>query len=120
MALADPQSITINTITTSMPRTSSGVNSGGFTSNDGTLRFSVSHTYGKRTRRAVRLDHKKIAPDPFIAGQSAEVSTSVTLVLDSPTTGYTVTELKQVIDGFIAKLSASSGALITQIEGGES
>jgi hypothetical protein len=41
------------------------------------------------------------------------------LVVDAPVAGFTNTELKQYIDGFIAALSASSGAKITQLLGGE-
>jgi hypothetical protein len=41
------------------------------------------------------------------------------LVIDVPVTGYTVTEAKQVVDGLIAALNASSGALITKLIGGE-
>jgi hypothetical protein len=40
-------------------------------------------------------------------------------VADVPVTGYTVVEAKQVIDGFITQLNASSGALITKMLGGE-
>jgi hypothetical protein len=120
MALADPQSITINAIANSLPRTSSGVNTGAFTKDDGSVKFSVSHAYGKRTRRAARVDHKKTAPDPLISAQNIMHSMSATLVIDVPQTGYTVTEAKQIVDGFIASLNASSGSLITKILGGES
>jgi hypothetical protein len=41
------------------------------------------------------------------------------MVFDVPLLGYTVTEQKQVVDGFIAQLNASSGALITKVLGGE-
>jgi hypothetical protein len=33
--------------------------------------------------------------------------------------GYTIVELKQIVDGFLAMLTASSGAKITQLLGGE-
>jgi len=42
------------------------------------------------------------------------------VVADVPPVGYSVAEQKQVIDGFIAQLNASSGALITKFLGGES
>jgi hypothetical protein len=120
MALADPQSITINTVANSLPRTSSGVNTGAFTKDDGTVRLAVAHQYGKRVRRSIRVDHKKVAPDPLISAQNIQHSMSANLVIDVPVTGYTVTEAKQIVDGFIASLNASSGALITKILGGES
>lgn len=119
MAFTDPQSITINAIANSLPRTSSGVNSGIFTKDDGNVKLSVQHQYGKRTRRTIRLDHSKIAADPLISAQSIKYSMSAYLVLDVPITGYTVAEAKQVVDGLVAYLAASTGARITQLLGGE-
>lgn len=119
MALADPQSITINSIAVSLPRTSNGVNSGAFASNDGLVKETISHQYGKRNRHLFRVDHSKVAPDPFVPSQNAKYSMSCYIVCDTPTTGYTVAEQKQVIDGLIAQLSATSGALLTKILGGE-
>jgi hypothetical protein len=40
-------------------------------------------------------------------------------VFDVPGTGYTIAEQKAIVDGFVAALSASSGALITKILGAE-
>jgi hypothetical protein len=119
MAFADPQSITINAIALSLPRVASEP-SGKFTTNDGNTSISVSDTYGaKRTRRSIRLDFQKVAADPLISAQNILYSGSVYLVVDQPITGYTVAELKLQIDGFLAYLSASSGAKITQLLGGE-
>lgn len=119
MALSDPQSVTINAVAVSLPRTSNGVNSGVYTSNDGTVKESVSHQYGKRNRHLFRIDHSKIAADPLISSQNIKHSMSFYIVADVPVTGYTVVEAKQVIDGFITQLNASSGALITKFLGGE-
>jgi hypothetical protein len=103
----------------SLPRTSSGNNVGVFTSNDGLVKETASHQYGKRNRHLFRIDHSKISPDPFVSAQNNKYSMSCYIVFDVPTLGYTVTEQKQVIDGFIAQLQASSGALITKVLGGE-
>lgn len=116
----DPQSVTINAVPISLPRTSSANNAGGFTSNDGVVSELVAHTVGKRTRRVFRIDHSKIAPDPLISAQNIKYSMSFYVVADVPPTGYTVVEQKQVIDGFVTQLNASSGALITKWLGGES
>lgn len=118
MAFADPQSITINAIANSLPRVSSGVNQGSFSKDDGTVKLAVSHTYGNRTRRVVRIDHSKIAADPLTSANS-KFSMSTYLVVDIPTVGYTVAEAKQVIDGLTAYLTASTGARVTQLLGGE-
>jgi hypothetical protein len=118
--LADPQSVTISATPYSLARTSSGVNLGEFSEAAGSVRERVQHTYGGRTRRLVRLDHRKIAADPLISAQSIEYSMGVYVVFDLPRTGYTVSEAKAIWDGFSAQLAASSGAMITKVLGGES
>jgi hypothetical protein len=119
MALSDPQSCTINAVAISLPRTSSEANKGIYTSNDGLVKEIVSHTYGKRNRHTLRIEHSKVAPDPLISSQNIKYSMTFYVTADVPVTGYTVAEQKQVVDGFINQLTASSGALITKVLGGE-
>lgn len=119
MSLADPQSVTINAVANTLPRIASGVNTGAFQKDDGNVGLTVAHTYGKRTRRTIRLDHRKIAADPLISAQNILYSMSCYLVVDTPITGYTVAEAKQIVDGLTAYLTASSGAKVTQLLGGE-
>jgi hypothetical protein len=118
VAFADPQSVTINSVAQTLPRISSGVNTGAFQKDDTTVKLSVNHQYGSRTRRQIRLDHKKVAPDVFTADNTT-YSMSAYLVVDVPTTGYTIAEQKQIVDALTAYLTASTGAKITQLLGGE-
>jgi hypothetical protein len=115
MAFADPQSIN----SASLPRVSSGVNSGTFQTNDGLQSLNVSHQYGSRTRRTIRFNHSKIAADPLISAQNIKYSMSAYLVVDTPVTGYTVAEAKVIVDALVAYLAASTGARVTQLLGGE-
>jgi hypothetical protein len=119
MAFADPQTVTINAVAQTLPRVGSAAGAGAFQKDDGTVKLSMAHTYAKRTRRTVRLDHSKIAADPLISAQSIKYSMSAYLVIDMPITGYTVAEAKQIVDGLTAYLTASSGARVTQLLGGE-
>lgn len=119
MSFADPQSVTIATVPTSLPRVSSGVNQGSFRSSDGLIQMDVSHSYGKRTRRTIRLTHSKVAADPLISSQSIRYSMSTYIVTDTPNTGYTVAQAKEIVDALTAYLSASTGARVTQLLGGE-
>jgi len=119
MSYADPQSVTINAVPVSLPRTSSGQGQGGFASADGTVLMSVSHQYGKRTRRAMRLTQSKTSADPLIPSQNVRSNMSVTLVVDHPVNGFTVAEQKYLVDALVAYLTASSGAKVTQLLGGE-
>lgn len=119
MSFADPQSVTINAVPISLPRTGSGINSGTFTAADSTVKLSVSSQYGKRIRRTIRIDHSKYATDPTNSALQVPRSMSAYAVVDTPLQGYSTTEAKQVCDGLFAYLTASSGARVTQLLGGE-
>lgn len=117
---ADPQSITVNSVAISLPRVSAGNQSGRFASSDGNVIETISHTSTKtRTRRMLRFDQSKVAADPLISAQNIKYSMSAYLVVDVPVTGFTVAEAKLLVDGMMAYLTASSGAKITQLLGGE-
>jgi len=120
VAFADPQSVTINAVAQSLPRVSSGVNTGSFRKDDQTVALTVSHTYGKRTRRQIRLDFDKVAADLFQADVNLKYSMSAYIVIDTPEVGFTLAEQKQVVDALTAYLTASSGAKVTSVLGGES
>ena len=117
--LADPQSVTINAVPFSLARISTEPNKGIYQDVTGAVQERVSQSYGKRTRRAIQLQHTKIAPDPFVPAQNVNFSMTVSLVFDIPKTGYTATEAKQIWDGLNAQLSAGSGAMVTKVLGGE-
>jgi hypothetical protein len=119
MAFSDPQTITINAIANSLARTSSRDNAGAFTKDDGNVKLTVSSLYGKRVRRTARIDHRKTASDPLFPAQNSPYSMSFYVVADVPMYGYSVVEQKQIVDGFLAWMSASSGANITKLLGGE-
>lgn len=119
MAFTDPQTVTINSVAQTLPRTSSGINTGNFSKDDGTVKLAISHQYGKRTRRMARVDHQKYAADPLVSSQNVLRSMSVYLVVDTPLQGYTITEQKQIVDALVAYLTASTGARVTQLLGGE-
>jgi hypothetical protein len=119
MAFADPQSVTIATVATSMPRISSGVNAGSFSTADQATKLNVSHTYGKRVRHMIRLDNTKTAADPLLAGVNVQASMSAYLVVDVPKSGYSQADQKAIVDALTAYLTASTGARVTQLLGGE-
>jgi len=119
MSFAHPQSVTINAVPYSLPRTGSGINSGSFATNDSTVKMSVSHQYGKRTRRTIRIDHSKFATDPTNSALQVPRSMSCYIVADVPVQGYTAAEQKQIVDAFVAYLAASSGAQVAKLLGGE-
>lgn len=122
MAFADPQTITISAVTTSLPRTSQLADESEYTSGDGLIKLSASHTdtKGGRTRKSLRLDHSKLTTDPFKPTENVEVSMSTYIVFDIPPAGYTPAEALAAWTGFKNQFSASSDLLITKLLGGES
>jgi hypothetical protein len=117
---SDPQSVTISGTAISLPRVSSGQNSGVYQSSDGLVRLAASSSYGKRVRRVLRLDHSKVAPDVWSSGLNTKYSMSNYIVFDVPAVGYTNAEELAVYSGFKALFTASSDAAITKLLGGES
>lgn len=111
MAFSDPQTLTIATVANPLARTGSSNDSGVFTKDDGSVKLSFQHTYNKRVRRTVRVDHSKIAADPLQPGTNQRFSMSVQFILDVPAVGYTNAEAKQIADALTAYLTASSGEI---------
>jgi len=120
MALADPQSIKINGVTTSLPRVSTGNYTSKYQSADGLLDLSLATQLGKRKRQVARVDQSKITSDPFIPANNIEVGTSVSLVVDRPLVGFTNTEEALLVSGFIELLTKETSLMVTKLLAGES
>jgi len=109
---ADPQSLTIATVATSFPLIKRVGQESNYRSTDGSYTLRVSHQENGRNRRVVRLDNTKTAADP-LTGLNREVSSSVYVVVDAPKSGYTDTELTNMVDALKAWLtSANVGRLL--------
>jgi hypothetical protein len=120
MAFSDPLSITIGGMTSSLPRVSTMQDESIYQSNDGLVQVQASHDSGKRYRHLLRVNHSKLAPDPFRPTENVKVSMSNYIVFDVPVAGYTATEQLAVYTGFKTLYTATSDALITRLLGGES
>jgi hypothetical protein len=120
MSFADPQSITIGATTSSLPRVSVGRYSSDYQSADGLITLRASSSLGNRTRRVIRVDHKKLAADVFQPDRQVERSMSCYLVFDLPAVGYTNAEALEVYTGFKTLITANTDGLITKLLGGES
>lgn len=122
MALTDPQSITINAVTSPLPRTFAEGAESAYTSSDGLIKLSVNHNLVKqgRLRHLLRIDHSKLAADPFKPAENVRVNTAIYVVFDVPPAGYTTAEVMQVYQGFKTLFTASSDAVVTKVLGGES
>lgn len=113
---ADPQSVTVNSVAQSLPAIKREDFSSSYRKDDGSYTLVVSHAEGKRNRRVVRLENRKVAADPLTA-DNVEYSMSVYLVIDTPPVGYTNAEAKDIALGLTAWLSSAN---ILKVLGGES
>lgn len=117
---SDPQSVTISSVANTLPRVSVNGSSSTYQKDDGNVKLTVSSAYGKRTRRTARLDFRKTAPDPLFPAQNTPYSMSTYIVCDVPVAGFSVSEQKQIVDALTAWLTASTGANVIKLLGGES
>ena len=114
--LVDPQSVTINAVATSLPRTSAGPTQNVYTSVDGNTTMTTrQNATSQRFRREVRLSQRKVAPDP-ISAVNREIGVSVYLVIDEPKAGFTDAEIGYLID---ALKTWASSANYNKVLGGE-
>jgi hypothetical protein len=124
MSYADPQSVTfaapLPVGAVSLPRVSVGQYASTYSSADGLVKLSASSAIGKRARRVLRLDHSKIAANPFDASVNQSFSMSCYLVLDTPLIGYTTAEQLEVYRGLKGQMTASTDLLVSKLIGGES
>lgn len=117
--LADPQAINVTGTSVNAPRTGAGLNEGVFTSSDGNITLTVSHQFKKRNRHSVRVDLRKVAPDPLNAAQNLNYSMSAYVVMDVPQVGFSTAEIVTCAAGLFTNLTASTNANLTKVVGGE-
>jgi len=104
MALADPQSITVNSVAKSMPRILVEGNHSLYQMSDLTFSLDVRHRAVKRDKktRAVSLvtfNQRKVVADPLTAVNDYE-NLVWSIQLDRPDAGFTSTECDQMFTGF--------------------
>lgn len=114
--LADPQSVTINSVATSLPKTNNGPTQNIYTSADGVTSMTTKqNTTAARFRREVRLSQHKVVADP-ITGLNKDLGLSVYFVVDEPRSGFSDTEIGYLIDALKAWLTSTN---YNKVLGGE-
>lgn len=108
--LADPQSLSYNSGSVSLPRVSVGNKSATYESADGAFELLVSHQAVKsRERSVVRLNHKKLAADPLDPSTNRPYDMTVQVLLNRPlNVGYTDAEATLVYDALVAFVGGST------------
>lgn len=109
MALADPQTVTIDAVAKTLNRIKSDGLRSEYATDDEVYKFVVSHQEsGKnRTRRMVRIDKRVVAADPITA-VNAYKSLGVYVVIDEPEYGFEDTDIYKVLAGLTAWLTQAN------------
>jgi hypothetical protein len=118
--LTDPQSVTYNAGSVSLPSMSRTGRVSQYVAADGSLTLDVAHTNrANRTQSLIKLTHKKITADPLVPANNRPYNLSVHLVVNRPLdAGYTNTEAQLVYDALVALVG--NATFKGKILGGES
>lgn len=98
---SDPQTITVNTVATPLPRVATNGRSSVYESPSGDYRLTISHSVGKRERSVVRIDHKKIGADALNPVTNRQYDEAVYIVMDKPLFGFTDDESKHLMTALV-------------------
>jgi hypothetical protein len=123
MALTDPQKFKeVAGTEVTAPRVSAGDFKSIYETSDGLNKLTLSTTTSNssRKRHLVRIDVEKIAANPFEEARKEPISASVYLVIDRPFTGYSVAEMKKLVEGLVGLISATTYTVVEKLLGGES
>lgn len=118
MALNDPQTATVAGQAVALPRTMQDRTANEYSSADGTVKFTVSHQYGRRSRSIIRFDFTKISANP-LTDVKAQISESVYVLVDKPLVGFVSSETQANVTTLTTWLTASSGANLLKVLNGE-
>lgn len=106
---SDPQSITVNAVAQSMPRVETGARKSTYQKNDETFTLNISHqaTSNNRIRSLAKFTEKAIVTNPLDSSNDYDTC-SLSLVIDRPQFGFTMTRVEQLVAGFVAYLTTGN------------
>lgn len=102
MAFADPQSVTVNAVAKSLPRTGSSLNEGSFVASDREYSLTIKHSYGSRMRHLAQLKRDAIVSNPLVPDQNYAVTSHAHIVIDAPRNGLSATEIGYIANAIVA------------------
>lgn len=115
MALADPQSVTVNAVAVSLPRT--GFDPiGTFTSANRKHVLTISHEAKARFRSQVKLRFDDTVADPMVPDRNIPVNATAYLVIDYPKNGIDTVTVAKLVEALVDWLNDTN---ITKVVTGE-
>lgn len=117
---SDPTTATLAGASKTLPRVYEEGNGTRYSTAGGDLILEIAHTASKaRKRSVIRLTQNVIATDPFVAGASRPMSSTVYLVLDKPLAGFDHDKQVALIAALCGFLTAGTNAAAAKFAGGE-
>jgi len=120
MAFSDPTTVTINGTANDLFEVSNRENGKSYRSADGNVDMQIDHSYGRRESHRIRFHRRHVSTNPLVPSSNQMTDQAVTITVNTDPSGWTATETKQFVDGVLAVLTASTGANITKLLGGQS
>jgi predicted Mrr-cat superfamily restriction endonuclease len=112
MALADPQTLTVNTVAKTLNRVKSDGYRSEYATDDEEYKMIVSHQELKnRTRRMVRVNQRVVAADPLTSVNEYK-DLGVYLVVDEPEYGFSDTNIDYVVQALCDWLTSAQVAKV--------
>jgi len=116
MALADPQTLTVDSTPYTLNRVKSDGYRSEYTTDDEAYKLTVSHQESKgRTRRMIRVDNRVVAADPLTSVNEYK-SLGVYVVIDQPEYGFEHDDIDDVAQALFA---LADSTLVGKILGGQ-
>lgn len=116
----EPLVLTVGGSAKSLNRTGTNDVGSKYATADTAYRVTINHENTKtRSRHVIRVDFDSLVANPLITGQQVPQSMSVWLAVNT-NRGYDTATAKAVVDALVAYLTATSGANVTKLLGGES
>lgn len=107
MALADPQTVTVNSVAKSLALIIRDGQKAVYMTSDGLFKLTVSHQASKdRVRSQVQIEQKAIVADPLTAVNDYDFL-KFYCVFDRPNSGFSLAQEQQLIAGFQAWLDST-------------
>jgi hypothetical protein len=119
MAYSDPQSATVATVVTSLPRINSGSVVGKFISADNSIELDVDpRGTAKRRRSSAKLYVRPVVTDP-ITGLARQEQFMVSVTIDRPTSGVTDAVALDALKALVGWGTASTDSNFKKLIAGE-
>lgn len=118
MALADPQIVTLNAASQSLPRVTTNASSATYLSQDGAFELVVSHQVSKAgiRRSLIKIRRNKLTTNPLNDVKS-KIDGFISVTLTRPESGFLDTELVELFTALNTWGSAATNANYVKVIG---